>query len=66
MSRLDDPRPLDRSALIDLIYALQTDLKMLTEHLAREAAPDVPSSAVLNLTCLQAYLHQDLPSLSRH
>lgn len=66
MTAFDEPLALNRDALIDLIYALQTDLRMLTEQLARERAPDLPGSAILNLTCLQDHLHQAMPSLNRH
>lgn len=65
MIALDSPTQ-SRDALLDLIYHIQTDLKMLIETLARAYDHEVPSSAVLNLACLQVHLQQSMPSLNRH
>lgn len=65
MIAMDSPTQ-SRDALLDLIYQIQTDLKMLTETLARAHDHEVPHSAVLNLACLQFFLQQSMPSLNRH
>jgi len=65
MIAIDSPTQ-SRDAVLDLIYQIQTDLKILTETLARAHDHEVPSSAVLNLACLQVHLQQSMPSLNRH
>lgn len=65
MIALDSPTQ-SRDVLLDLIYQIQADLQILTDTLARAHYHDVPSSAVLNLACLQAHLQRSMPSLNRH
>lgn len=65
MIALDSPTQ-NRDAVLDLIYQIQTDLKILTETLARAHYHDMPTGAVLNLASLQEHLHQSMPSLNLH
>lgn len=66
MSRLDESGDLNRSALIDLIYTLQTDLRIIADRLAREPASDVPDRALLSMAVFQDHLYRSMPSLNRH
>ena len=59
-------RTLNTDALLDTIYQLQVDLKLLAEQLARDRNPDVNDGAILDLVTLSQRLHTHHPSLSRH
>lgn len=66
MTAFDEPHALNLDALLDTIYAIQTDLKLLTEQLARERNPDLSDHAILDLAWLQVNLQRNTPSLRRH
>lgn len=66
MTAFDEPRELNIERLLETIYGIQTDLKILTEQLAREHAPDLPDRTLLSLAVFQDHLQQSMPSLSRH
>jgi hypothetical protein len=66
MTAFDDPRALNMEALLDTIYSIQTDLKLLAEYLARESNPSLHDRAILALAYLQADLQRYTPSLYRH
>lgn len=66
MSAFDDPRPLDLDVLLATIYAVQTDLKMLVEHLARERNPGVSHPEILALAYLREQLQHHTLSGMRH
>lgn len=66
MNRLDEPRTLNLDALLGTIYQVQTDLKLLVEHLARERNPDLADRTLLNLATLHMNLQDHMPSLRRH
>lgn len=55
-----------RNAMLDTIYQLQTDLKLLAEQLARDRNPDVNDWAMMDLVTLSHRLHVHHPSMSRH
>lgn len=59
-------RTLNMDALLDTVYQLQVDLKLLAEQLARDRNPDVGDWAILDLVTLSRRLHAHHPSLSRH
>jgi len=66
MSAFDVPHELNVDALLETIYAIQTDLKILTERLARQRNPEMSDRAILDLAWLQAHLQSSMPSLRRH
>ena len=66
MNRLDELRELDQDALLETIYTLQTDLKMLAVQLARDRNLDVSDWAILDLATLSHRLRIHHPSLRRH
>lgn len=66
MSAFDVPHELNVDALLETIYAIQTDLKILTERLAIERNPELSDCAILDLAYLQARLQQSMPSMRRH
>ena len=59
-------RTLNTEALLDTIYQLQVDLKLLAEQLARDRNPDVSDGAILDLVTLSHRLRVHHPSLIRH
>ena len=65
-NRLDEPRTLNLDALLATIYQVQTDLKLLVEHLARERNPDLGGRVILDLAFLHINLQDHMPSLRRH
>lgn len=66
MSRPDDPRAPDLDVLLETIYAVQTDLKMLVEHLARERNQALSRNLIISLAALHVTMEGRLPSLRRH
>ena len=66
MTELDEPRTLDTDALLATIYAIQTDLKLLVEQLARDRNPNPNDHTIIDLAYLQAGLEAHTPSLTRH
>lgn len=56
----------DREKLIDTIHALQTDLLMLTDWLARDAEPLLAEYSVVRLIDCHYALHSLIPSVRRH
>lgn len=66
MNRLDEPRQLNMDALLATIYQVQTDLKLLVEHLARERNPDLADGMLLSLATLHVNMEYHMPSLRRH
>jgi hypothetical protein len=63
MTAFDVPHELNVDALLETIYAIQTDL---TERLAIERNPELSDCAILDLAYLQARLQQSMPSMRRH
>ena len=59
-------RTLNMDALLDTIYQLQVDLKLLAEQLARDHTLAVSDWALLDLVTLSDRLHAHHPSLRRH
>lgn len=59
-------RTLNTEALLDTVYQLQVDLKLLAEQLARDYNPDVSNWALLDLVTLSDRLRDHHPSLRRH
>lgn len=66
MSAFDEPTPIDREAMIDLLYAFQASLKILVDQIASSRSPDIHSGTVHTLTCLHEYMLKQQPSLTRH
>lgn len=66
MSRLDDPAPLNLDALLETIYAVQADLKMLVEQLSRDRQPDLHEGLVQTLSAMHFVMEQQQVSLRRH
>ena len=66
MNRLDEPRPLNTDALLDTIYRIQADLKILVDQLARSRNPDLADHAVIDLAVMAHLLQRHAPSLRRH
>jgi len=66
MNAFDEPQPLNRDALLATIYAIQTDLKIMEEMLARQREPELSDRTILNLACLHHNLLKHTPSLTRH
>lgn len=66
MTAFDEPRLLNLDALLGTIYQVQTDLKLLIEHLARERNPDLASRVIFELACLHINLEYHMPSVRRH
>lgn len=66
MNRLDEPRDLNRDALLDTLYEIQASLTILSEHLTRERNPDLSDRTLLDLANLHCALQQHYPSLQRH
>ena len=66
MTALDEPDLFNLDALLATIYSIQTDLKLLTEQLARDRNPDLCERAILTLAYLQHDLQRYTPSLRRH
>lgn len=66
MTTLPDPQPLNLDALLSTIYAIQVDLKLLVEQLARERNPDLTNDALHTLAWFHVTLQRHTPSLMRH
>jgi hypothetical protein len=66
MNRLDDPRELNRDQLLDTIYRIQTDLKILVEQLAGNRQMDLTDQTLMELSWFQCNLQKLTPSLRRH
>jgi len=66
MNRLDEPETLNVDALIEILYALQTSLKILIDQIASSRNPDIYVGTVNVLVSLNAYLLTQQPSLRRH
>ena len=66
MNRLDEPRELNRDALINEIYRIQADLTMLAEQLARERNPDLNDWTLMGINGISNFMRGVQPSLYRH
>lgn len=62
----DDRLQRFREELLTTVHAIQTDITILSEILARNEWPVLNQMAVWNLAYLQASLRQNMPSLRRH
>lgn len=66
MNRLDDPAPLNLDAILETIYAVQTDLQMLVEQLSRDRQPDLHNRLLQTLAAMHNSMEQQQVSLRRH
>jgi hypothetical protein len=66
MTALDDPRPLDRDALLQAVYSIQADLKILVDILARDRHADLSNQTLMELSWFHFSLQRLTPSLRRH
>lgn len=66
MNAFDVLHELNVDALLETIYAIQTDLKILTERLARQRNPEMSDRAILDLARPHTNLQDHMPSLRRH
>jgi hypothetical protein len=62
----NDPAPLDRDALLDTIYRIQTDLRIMVEMLATDRHADLPDQTLRELGWFQYSLQKLTPSIRRH
>lgn len=54
--------PVDRERLMDQIRALQVDLTLLADWLARDAEPALPESSLWHLACASQALQNLAPA----
>jgi len=66
MTSLDDSRPLDRDALLQAVYSIQTDLRILVDILARDRHADLSNQTLMELSWFHFSLQKLTPSLRRH
>jgi hypothetical protein len=66
MTSLDDSRPLDRDALLQAVYSIQTDLRILVDILARDRHADLSNQTLMELSWFHFSLQRLTPSLRRH
>lgn len=58
----ETPAPIDRDAVVDMIHALQVDLVILTDWLARDPEPSLPPLALSWLAGTSAVLQESTPA----
>lgn len=58
--------PAARAELMDALYALQIDLRLLTDRLATDRALSLSGYALRHIEHFRAFLTYSVPSLRRH
>lgn len=66
MTLYSDPIEVDREAVIRTIHALQVDLKLLADWLARQSDPVMQAGVLILLGSARMRLAAYSPSLRRH
>lgn len=68
MTAFDDPeaRTINTDALINMIYDIQTSLKMLADQLARDRNSDCSNITLWSIQAIHHQMQRRTPSLRRH
>ncbi len=62
----DQATPADVDNVLNQMYALQTDLKILTDQLTRTRDLDLYDSALRHIEFVRGMMHMNTPCLIRH